>query len=1046
MPAETRWWHREGDKVVCTLCPRECHIPDGGRGFCFVRANEGGRLQLTTWGRSSGFCVDPIEKKPLNHFLPGTPVLSFGTAGCNLGCKFCQNWDISKSRQMDRIAEQATPEAIIESAVRAGCRSVAFTYNDPVIWAEYAIDIARVARREGIRTVAVTAGYISPDARREFYRWMDAANIDLKAFSETFYRALTQTHLEPVLDTLRYLKHETDVWFEITTLIIPGENDDPDETRRMCRWIVDNLGVDVPLHFSAFHPDFKMRDKPRTPPEALSAARDIALACGIEYVYVGNVYDKQRQSTWCPRCGGLLIERDWYELGASHLDGSRCGHCGHTIPGLFEQACGTWGRRRQPLTIGRSDRGPEVGAARQPDVVPSSTPARAAERAESPVEREMTAPVPNPKITFEPAEIDALLARAQRRVEATVRDTPSAGPLPDALADAPAYGMFVSLRRGTQLRACRGRWGGPLTRLGPLLDAVCVDAARSDPRFPAIVTAELPYVALDISVMFNPRAVSARGEDRIRAVSVGTHGLVLKHPRGRGLLLPHVATESNWDEKTFLDGVCRKAGLPTDTWRRDPDAQIMTFETRLFTAGPAQRELDPRDLGGRLLQTLIDGANRMLSDPSAPGPEDGALVLKHAEELGLYLQTRSGLNSTAVGRGQHLVDLMRVAVNALRKLGHERGRAVDPVTQLTLLWQPIPLRSADFPDRHRGLARQAVLARRDGRWSLVLPGQHTGPDPVAAALENVGARPDDWRGSSKVHVTAFRPLAFEARQRPDSARVRRPAQAGQFYPAEPAEVIRHVDECLALGRREAGADPRAHRAVMLPHAGWAYCGRTIGRTLARTVIPDTVVIIGPKHTRPGRNWSVPPHSAWELPGATVPVAADLATALLDRVPQLACDAEAHRQEHGSEVLIPFLHRLNPALRVLPIVIGQSSYEQTEPLAAALAGLCDTGDDAEDGRPLLVISSDMNHFAPEPENRRLDHMALDAMATGDPANLYHTCVENRISMCGFIPACIVMQALLRETPHLAPSLVDYCNSASTNGDTSRVVGYAGVLLD
>ncbi len=352
MPTPARWWHTEGDKVVCTLCPRECHIPEDSRGFCFVRANEGGKLVLTTDGRSSGFCIDPIEKKPLNHFLPGTAVLSFGTAGCNLGCKFCQNWDISKSREMDKLAAEASPEAIINAAVGSGCRSVAFTYNDPVIWAEYAIEIAKVARARNVKTVAVTAGYISPEARREFYQWMDAANVDLKGFTETFYRKLCQTQLEPVLDTLRYLKRETNVWFEITNLMIPGENDSPQETKEMCNWIVDELGPDVPVHFTAFHPDFKMRDTPPTPPETLARARQQALDAGIHYAYVGNVNDVARHSTYCHGCGTMLIERDWYELGAYHMAGNWCLKCGALIPGVFDPGrAGTWGRKRVPLSI-----------------------------------------------------------------------------------------------------------------------------------------------------------------------------------------------------------------------------------------------------------------------------------------------------------------------------------------------------------------------------------------------------------------------------------------------------------------------------------------------------------------------------------------------------------------------------------------------------------------------------------------------------------------------------------------------------------------------
>lgn len=352
---KARWWHKHTDpgKVVCTLCPRECTIPDGSRGFCFVRANVQGELILTTFGRSSGFCIDPIEKKPLAHFLPGTSVLSLGTAGCNLGCKFCQNWDITKSRAMDTLGEKAGPEAIVDAAERSGCRSIALTYNDPVIWAEYAIDIAQEARRRGIKAVAVTAGYINPEARAAFFEHIDAVNVDLKAFSESFYRRLTQTQLRPVLETLVYLKHQTEVWFEITTLVIPGENDSPEELRAMCDWIFKELGPDVPLHFSAFHPDFKMQNTPRTPHETLIHAREIGMEAGLRYVYVGNVTDAPRESTWCPGCGELLIERNRYNLGRYQLDQNRCRGCGYTVPGHFEATPGNWGSRRVPVTLGR---------------------------------------------------------------------------------------------------------------------------------------------------------------------------------------------------------------------------------------------------------------------------------------------------------------------------------------------------------------------------------------------------------------------------------------------------------------------------------------------------------------------------------------------------------------------------------------------------------------------------------------------------------------------------------------------------------------------
>lgn len=339
-------------RVECRVCPRRCRLHDGQRGLCFVRAAEGGAVVLTTYGRSSGFCVDPIEKKPLNHFLPGTPVLSFGTAGCNLTCRFCQNWDISKARELDRLQDQASPERIAAAAVELGCRSVAFTYNDPVIFLEYATDVADACRARGIKAVAVTAGYMEPAARADFFAHMDAANVDLKAFTDGFYRSLCTAQLAPVLETLTYLRHETDVWVEITTLLIPGHNDSDAELTALADWVAEHLGPDVPLHFSAFHPDYRMRDVPATPAATLARARRIARAAGLRYVYTGNVHDAEGGSTWCPGCGALLIERDWYQLGHWGLtaDGA-CASCGTAVPGVFEAAPGTWGRKRLPVRL-----------------------------------------------------------------------------------------------------------------------------------------------------------------------------------------------------------------------------------------------------------------------------------------------------------------------------------------------------------------------------------------------------------------------------------------------------------------------------------------------------------------------------------------------------------------------------------------------------------------------------------------------------------------------------------------------------------------------
>ena len=349
-----RYWHRLDDgRLQCDLCPRFCKLHEDQQGLCFVRARQGEQMVLTTYGRSSGFCIDPIEKKPLNHFLPGTPVLSFGTAGCNLACKYCQNWDMSKSREMDTLADSAAPETLARAAKELGCRSIAYTYNDPVIFLEYAVDVAKECRKLDIKNVAVTAGYICEEPRIEFFENMDAANVDLKAFTEDFYRKVTGSHLQPILDTLKYIKHETNVWLETTTLLIPGYNDSEKEIDEMTQWVVKELGPDVPMHFSAFHPDWKMQDVPSTPFETLVRSREIALKNGVRYAYTGNVHDAKGESTYCHQCGKELIGRDWYVLSDWNLtDDGHCKSCGAQCAGVFDGPAGDWGAKRRPVRLG----------------------------------------------------------------------------------------------------------------------------------------------------------------------------------------------------------------------------------------------------------------------------------------------------------------------------------------------------------------------------------------------------------------------------------------------------------------------------------------------------------------------------------------------------------------------------------------------------------------------------------------------------------------------------------------------------------------------
>ena len=351
----TKYWHKmEDGRLQCDICPRHCHMKEGQRGLCYVRQRLDDEVKLVSYGRSSGFCVDPIEKKPLNHFYPGSSVLSFGTAGCNLACKFCQNWDMSKTREMDNLADRASPEKLAQVCEQMSCRSIAYTYNDPVIFLEYAVDVAQACREHNIKSVAVTAGYIDPEPRVEFFKLMDAANVDLKAFSERFYYKICGGQLAPVLETLEYIKHETDTWLELTTLLIPGENDSEQELQEMTAWVVEHLGPDVPMHFTAFHPDWKMTDIESTPGATLTKARQIAIDNGVHYAYTGNVHDAGGSSTWCHHCGELLIERDWYQLGHWGLDeNGHCAKCGTAVPGHFEATAGNFGAQRIPVSISR---------------------------------------------------------------------------------------------------------------------------------------------------------------------------------------------------------------------------------------------------------------------------------------------------------------------------------------------------------------------------------------------------------------------------------------------------------------------------------------------------------------------------------------------------------------------------------------------------------------------------------------------------------------------------------------------------------------------
>ncbi len=1028
------WWHDDPDeagRIVCDLCPRDCHLRPGDRGFCFVRENRSGEMVLSTYGRSTGFCIDPIEKKPLNQFYPGTSVLSFGTAGCNLGCKFCQNWSISKSREIERLSETASPETIAAAAQRLGCRSVAFTYNDPVVWAEYAIDTARACREAGVKTVAVTAGYITPAARGAFYEHIDAANVDLKGFTEEFYQHLTLSHLEPVKETLRWLVHETNVWTEITNLIIPRENDSTDELREMCDWILAALGPEVPVHFTAFHPDFRLNDRPRTPAETLLAAYDIATAAGLRYVYVGNIHAPKQQTTYCPGCRAVLIERVGYDLRQYTLEGNRCRSCGREIAGHYDERPGNWGSKRQPVRIGEF-------AERSPMSIQSPTNSPGIDSLSASQERAIL------------QTACRLLAAEVVGVEAAIVVDELAG-----TAELPVLGAFVSLKRQGHLRSCCGTMG----QNQPLAAALAMAAKRSasdDPRFPSVTSRELAHLDVEVWLLHSLKPIAARGEARREAIEIGKHGLQIARGQARGLLLPGVATEHGLSAEAFLEQVAIKAQLPPTAWKEN-DTSLWTFEGKSLQAAvgdvlssPAASsppKIGPRDLPGladfcrRNLRAMTSGAT---PDFFAPGVADGnvsGIVVSVCDGEGremfqghrLVLRGSFPLQSTLFGLLEKLAQ-----ATCQQRLPAATVRSLEP--RLAVLTEPAMHGTLAAPDL-RGLdpSREAIVISERGKTVLVFDPEKSAEAVLQSAAEAIQvtspAQTQVW--SLAIATDAPRLRVAQVPQAVAGQAVRPPAVAGTFYPADPQEL----EQLVECSFPTTAVQQQRWPAVMVPHAGLVYSGRIAADVFRRIRFPSTAIIIGPKHTPHGVDWAVAPHESWSIPGATLPGDLPLARRLAESIPGLTLDAAAHAREHAIEVELPFIARLAPTTKIVGIVIGSGDLARCRQFATGLAEVIRSLPDL----PLLVISSDMNHFASDAENRRLDELALAAMETLDPERLYETATNKRISMCGLLPAVIVMETLRLLSRLNTIERVAYATSADVSGDKSRVVGYAGMLL-
>lgn len=1065
--AKGRWWQANGDRIDCTLCPRQCSLKDGDRGFCFVRENSGGEMILSTYGRSTGFCIDPIEKKPLNHFLPGTSVLSFGTAGCNLGCKFCQNWDISKSREVDRLSSTAGPDAIAQAAASHGCRSVAFTYNDPVIWAEYAIDTAVACRERSIAAVAVTAGYISPEPRQEFFSVMDAANVDLKAFTEDFYQKVTYSHLAPVLDTIRFIRHETSCWLELTNLIIPQTNDSPGDLRKMCDWVMDAVGDSVPIHFTAFHPDFRMRDKPRTDPDTLNVAVDIAKTAGLKFAYVGNVHDVQRQSTFCPECNQLLIQRDWHQLGHYGVnEHGQCGQCLSVLPGRFESQCGNWGNRRLPIVIpsdvatGTTDphnARPIIDSSNGDSQMSSdakSTPAAPATATPAP-----TAQLRLDRITDQQRQLIVKAAAdwtAQAVLGEPIKTTPE---ILGTITQRIVMGVFVSLKRGDVLRGCCGVLGKPMP-LAAAISSAAARTAKEDKRFAPISRSELKHLSIEVTLLGPFQPVAATGTERTAAVKIGTHGVMIQSGQKSGLLLPNVAVENGWDAKRFLEAACGKAGLRNNAWISD-DTKVMVFQgepmagtmAELLSAGIPETVPDPitqeqlaayAQLAGQNIVAISTGGTPSYVVPHLDDVDVNAIVVS-------MQWTRDG-DGAEKRQGNALQVSFRPGVPLQSTLFQMCQRAAQMFQQERFVGQLQIGLTLGFDPALHGFGNKAAVDGLDTKnRAIVISDQaHCGFafDPSKSQDELREVLRSNLPISSRdamlhsLHVVSTMPhvISLSGPTPMLGKGIRPTAAAGKFYPGEDAARRAMVTEILS-DTPETKSQPLA---VMVPHAGLKYSGKVAASVWQQidSLDDQTLLIISPKHTRRGVNWSICPFDKWRLSASCqFDTDRELVDKLVENVTAIQADAGAHAEEHGIEVQLPLLEQLAPNAKVVGLALQGGSIEDiseaADQLAEVIKGLPKP--------PLLVISSDMNHYASDEENRRRDRLALDALATGDAQTLIDVCRQNEISMCGLVPAILVLKTLESLGTPFEVVETAYATSGDVNGDKNQVVGYAGAML-
>lgn len=1051
MPAARELIKREGQRIRCLACGHRCLIGDGQRGICKVRFNDGGRLKVP-FGYVAGLQCDPVEKKPFFHVYPSSDALTFGMMGCDLHCSYCQNWVTSQAlRDASAVApiRPVSASELVELAHQEGARLVVSSYNEPLITAEWGVAVFKEATAAGLACAFVSNGNATPEVLDFLKPWIVSYKIDLKTFNDHNYRTLGGT-LENITNTVRMV-HERGLWLEVVTLVIPGFNDDKDELRQIADFLA-SVNPDIPWHVTAFHKDYRMTDPDATSPETLVQACEIGREAGLRFIYAGNLPGQvgSWEDTRCPHCQATLIERYGYLVRSYRLDKAGCcPECGRKIPGI-------WPRSADEVKTGNDQNAYQ-------ERLPRRVPLPAFEVVEDPGSKtEASTMATNPEATVPSLrpefnkEMKTLLASAAgTMLRSLVAGGPASFPAEMAeVGDQTVSGAFVSLKRGRHLRSCCGLIGQTV----PLRHALEHAAERTvweDERFPPVSPTELEHLHMEVWVLFNPEPVHARGEDRLRAITIGKHGIKIVHGQSSALFLPSVAVENEWDVLKFLERVCQKAGLPPGTWKQD-NAALFTFEGLVIKSPVAETGKAapaPQPVGPCSAEDMADLAERCRSNlmalmlgavpPCFLGATDGTVnglilslshpVIPDAPSFSKF-SLRPGVPLQAT-----LFSLVQSAAQFLSSQGISPEQLDSWHIGVTVLHDPVL--HGTVADPHLGgfdPQHRAILALERNKVGLVF-------DPKRSAEEILEAAAIQVRPSHPAQASVFSLQVLTNAERvqistlPRAVRgpaVRPPAVAGTFYSADPAELADTVDHLLQ-GETRAENYP----AAMVPHAGLRFSGHVAARVLKGLHFPKTVILIGPKHTALGVEWAVAPQQTWALPGFEVPSDFVLARRLCQAIPGLEMDAAAHRREHAIEVELPFLARLAPASKVVGIAIGPGDLEGCRRFARGLAEVMRGMDD----QPLLLISSDMNHFANDADTRRLDAMALAALEHGDPAELYETVTTNEISMCGVLPAVIVLETLRILNMPSQGRQIAYATSADVTGDPSRVVGYAGMVF-